>query len=124
MPEPRTDHETPRRQGQRDLLMIGVGIIVLGALGFIGVILAIDRWNFPDGGIAVTVAGGAILMVLAGCMITAFAIRARRGAEAGPAGGCGSVALTVALGGLLFVAAFVFLFATCFAIVMSDLRVH
>jgi hypothetical protein len=124
MTDPRFPGEsTAEHQGQRDTTAIGFGIVALGAVGFLGAVVAVTVGNFRgdiDGW--VTVAGGALLVVLAGSMTAAFGIRGRRGAASGFAGGCSSVALSIGLGVLLFLAAFAFLYATCFGIVMSGIR--
>jgi hypothetical protein len=107
-------------QGQRDLTAVGFGFVALGILSFLGVVLALTLSNFRESAlsVAVPVGGGAVLVVLAGSMISGFGIRAKHGAIAG----CGSVAVSIGLGVLVFLAAMVFLTVSCFATVMTAIR--
>jgi hypothetical protein len=109
---------TAERQGKRDTTLSGFGIVILGIVGFLGAVLALlHRRGGEPGEIAFAVGVGAILVVLAGSMIAGFGIRGRKGAAAGLAGGCGSVALGLGLGALLFLAALIFMFVGCLAAV-------
>jgi FtsH-binding integral membrane protein len=123
MTDPRYLRHVPAdRQGRRDTMMIGFGIVALGILGFLGMALALVRGNFSaqtSGLPVVVICGGAILLMLARSLVAAIGIRERHGALAGLAGGCGSVALSIGLGALLFVASMIFLVVSCTATVMT-----
>lgn len=112
---------SPERQARHDMKLSGFGIMVLGGLGFLGAVLVMAFGGPSNEEMLTVIAGGGILLVLGGSMVAAFAIRAKHGPASAFAGGCGSVALSVGLGVLLFAAAFVFLFVSCFAIVMTSL---
>ena len=94
------------RQGRRDLTAAGFGILVLGLVGAVGG-FAVGGKSGDAGTAAVALVGGggAVLIIFAGSMMAGSGLRARYGAVAGLTGGC--------LGGLLFLAALVFLCATC-----------
>jgi hypothetical protein len=99
------------REGRRDLGRVGVGLIVLGMLGFVGVILFIGSGTRFDPQGMLIVGGGAILMVVAGSAIAA----SRRGgsAAAGLLGGCASALMGVVLGGVLVTAMLVYALSDC-----------
>ncbi len=98
------------REGRRDLGRVGVGLIVLGLLGFVGVILTLGNGTrFDPAGILV-IGGGTILMVIAG---TAMAAGNRGGVSTGILGGCASALMAVVLGGILILAMVLYAVSDC-----------
>jgi hypothetical protein len=98
------------RDGRRDLGRVGVGLIVLGLLGFVGVILTIGNGTrFDPEGILV-IGGGTILMVVAG---TAMAAGKRGGVATGILGGCASALMAMVLGGVLVLAMILYAVSDC-----------
>jgi hypothetical protein len=114
---------TAEQQGRRDTKMIGFGLIIFGSIAFLGALLS-GRFVNSDTSeyIWMMVFYGAVVLVFAGSIVAGFGIRSRRGAATGMSGGCGSLAVSIGLGLLLFLAVFGFLFVTCFVVVMSDLH--
>jgi hypothetical protein len=115
VPTRRGVEPTPERQGRGDLTAIGCGIIALGILAVIGFVAAMVGTN--SSGVAefgVVVVGGGLLLVFAGSMVAGTGLAGRL---VPAASGCGSLALGVGLGTLLFLASVGFLFVTCLAAV-------
>jgi len=111
------------RQGRRDMTIIGIGLIVFGVVAFLGALVVGPGLGHSETAETLWAIAfyGAVVVVFAGSMVAGFGIRSRRGTNAGLAGGCGSVALSIGLGLLLFAAAFGFMFVTCFAVMMSTM---
>jgi hypothetical protein len=107
---------TAHGQAKRDLMLIGFGLLALGILGVIAALLVITFGGTSGQEVGVVFVGGAFLLVFAGSMIAGVGL-VRRNVPA--ASGCGSLAIGVGLGGLLFVGSLVFLFATCLAVVSA-----
>jgi hypothetical protein len=124
MTEPRVDaHVSAERQAGRDMTIIGIGLIVFGVMAFLGALVVGPGPGHSETAEFVWSIAfyGGVVVVFAGSMVAGFGIRSRRGAHAGLARGCGSAALSIGLGLLLFAAAFGFMFVSCFAALMSNM---
>jgi hypothetical protein len=105
------------REGRRDLSAASIGLIVLGVLGFAGVVVALfvgvdnpdQRWSVEA---VVTVGGGAILMVIAGTVVGASG-RREGAVVTGVLGGVTSALMGVCLAGLLIFATVIYAIHDC-----------
>lgn len=100
------------RQGRRDLGRVGTGLIVLGLLGFVGVILALTHGAGLNPESVLVIGGGTIVMVIAG---SAMAAGRRGGTVAtGVLGGCASALMATVLGFVLAMAMVIYAISGCF----------
>jgi len=100
------------REGRRDLGRVGAGLIVLGLLGFVGVVLALGGGARLDLDGVLVVGGGAILVVVIGTVLAASGKREGNVAT-GLLGGCTAALMGVVLGGLLVVATILYAIQDC-----------
>jgi drug/metabolite transporter (DMT)-like permease len=104
------------REGRGSLAAIGVGLILLGLLGFAGVVLAFLGVQRVDLDTVFTVGCGSILMLIAGSIMTAVGRRSQTPTSALATdllGGCASGLLGVVLGGLLVLATIAYAINDC-----------
>lgn len=109
--------ESAEHQGRRDLAWIGFGLILLGVLGFIGVLVAVsagldrpaaERWSVET---ILAFGGGTILLVIAGTVLAA--VKRRWTIASSILGGLTVGVMATCLGALLVVATFVYAFNDC-----------
>jgi hypothetical protein len=106
-----------QRQGRRDLLAIGLGLVALGGFGLVGAILSVaGAHRGPHQ--PVSFVFGALLLVLAGFVTAGAARGGWLGAGSGLAKGCLSIAALVGIGALLMLAMIGYAFLSC----ISDLN--
>lgn len=104
------------RQGHRDLMWIGIGLIALGLFGLVGAVLS--GFGNPRGpNTPVPIVGGALLAVVAGCVMAGAARKGWAGAGAGLLTGCASIAMLMGVGAVLVLAMIAYAFLAC----ISDL---
>jgi uncharacterized membrane-anchored protein len=105
------------RQGHRDLMWIGLGLVALGLFGLVGAVLS----GFGDhrgANTPVPIVGGALLAVVAGSVMAGAARGGWSGAGSGLLTGCASVVVVMGVGAMLVLAAIAYAFLSC----VSDLN--
>jgi hypothetical protein len=102
-------------EGPNGLVPAGIGLVLLGLLGFVGVILSFGSATRVDPDTVFTVGGGSILVLIAGSVLASVGWGRRRGAAVatGVLGGVAGALMGLLLGGLLVAATIIYAISDC-----------
>jgi hypothetical protein len=103
-----------QREGRRDLMAIGLGLVALGGFGLVGAFLSLSGAH-RGAHQPVSFVFGALLLVMAGFVTAGAARGGWLGAGSGLAKGCLSVAAVLGIGALLVLAMIGYVFLSCIA---------